>query len=195
MQLLDAAELERRVQARAAPPAPLLSSAVCGRQLPAEDQQRWSEALRALGELQARHALGAEELAAAVGARLARAARDCEDCRARRPSYGLAAERKLRWCGGCAKALHPAAVDLNHRKCEDCHSSAPSWALPGSQRRRWCTSCSAAHAGAVDMAHLKCEDCGLVAPSWKLASDGLNRTKRRWCRLVLQPVPSHSDAQ
>ena len=43
----------------------------------------------------------------------------CEDCALKGASFGLAAEGRRRWCGGCAKA-HAGARDLVNKRCEDC---------------------------------------------------------------------------
>jgi hypothetical protein len=45
--------------------------------------------------------------------------RKCEGCKLKQPSFGLPAEGKARWCGGCAKE-HAGAEDVKNRKCEGC---------------------------------------------------------------------------
>ena len=91
-------------------------------------------------------------------------------------NFGLLAEGKRRWCGGCAKA-HAGAVDVSSKKCEDCELSQPNFGLPAEGTTRWCGGCAAGHDGAVRRGAKKCENCQLVQPSFGLPSDG----KKRWC--------------
>eukprot|EP01051_Picozoa_sp_SAG22_P011172 SAG22_NODE_1055_length_5789_cov_3.943234_2_plen_72_part_00 len=44
----------------------------------------------------------------------------CEDCGDKQPSYGLPAEGKRRWCGGCGKQKEGAVSLKKRKKCEDC---------------------------------------------------------------------------
>ena len=55
----------------------------------------------------------------------------CEDCSMKQPSFGLPAEGKVRWCGGCAKA-HAGVVNVNARnkKCEDCSLKQSTFGIP-----------------------------------------------------------------
>jgi hypothetical protein len=41
----------------------------------------------------------------------------CEDCGLKRQNFGLPAEGKRRWCGGCAKA-HAGSANLNWSPCQ-----------------------------------------------------------------------------
>ena len=104
------------------------------------------------------------------------ASKKCEGCQLKHPSFGLPAEGKKRWCGGCAKG-HAAAVNVG-KNCEDCQLKQPSFGLPGEGKKRWCGGCAKGHAGAVDVSSKKCEGCQLKQPSFGLPSDG---KKRRWC--------------
>jgi hypothetical protein len=73
----------------------------------------------------------------------------CEGCGLQRPSFGLPAEGKMRWCGGCAKA-HAGAVNVNpSKKCEGCGLQRPSFGLPAEGKMRWCGGCAEAHAGSA----------------------------------------------
>ena len=76
----------------------------------------------------------------------------CEGCGLKRPNFGLPAERKKRWCAGCAKG-HAGAVDVYNKKCEGCQLKAPSFGLPSEGKARWCSGCAKAHTGAVDVIH------------------------------------------
>ena len=66
------------------------------------------------------------------------------------PSFGLPAEGRRRWCGGCAKT-HAGARDITSRLCEDCALRRPSLKLPSDKRARWCGGCAKAHAGAQNL--------------------------------------------
>jgi hypothetical protein len=72
----------------------------------------------------------------------------CEGCGLKQPSFGLPAEGKRRWCGGCAKG-HAGAVDIQSKKCEDCELKRANFGLPAEGRARWCGGCAKGHAGAV----------------------------------------------
>ena len=64
--------------------------------------------------------------------------RSCEGCGLKTPSYGLPAERKRRWCKGCAEAEGNGAVSLNLRPCEDCGLKQSNYGLPvAGRKRRW----------------------------------------------------------
>jgi hypothetical protein len=91
-------------------------------------------------------------------------------------NFGLPAEGKKRWCGGCAKG-HAGAGDVANKKCEDCGLKQPNFGLPAEGKTRWCGGCAKGHAGAVDVAKTKCEDCGLKRPNFGLPAEG----KKRWC--------------
>ena len=73
-------------------------------------------------------------------------AKKCETCQLKQPNFGLPAERKSRWCAGCAKG-RAGAVNLNHLKnakmCEGCGLKTPSLSLPSEKKkRRWCSDCA-----------------------------------------------------
>ena len=55
----------------------------------------------------------------------------CEGCGLKVPSYGLPAERRTRWCGGCAKKIHPSAVSSCRKGPA---ASAPSPRAPTTTR-------------------------------------------------------------
>jgi hypothetical protein len=101
----------------------------------------------------------------------------CEDCGLKRPSFGLRAERKARWCGGCAKG-RPGATGVLNAKCEDCKTKQPNYGLPAEGKKRWCSGCAKAHLGAAITGRKRCEDCGLKQPSRGLPSEG---RRARWC--------------
>eukprot|EP01050_Picozoa_sp_SAG11_P036998 SAG11_NODE_14366_length_614_cov_2.487379_1_plen_66_part_00 len=44
----------------------------------------------------------------------------CEECGSKLATYGLAAEKRRRWCAGCGKAH--GAVDVASKMCEECGS-------------------------------------------------------------------------
>jgi hypothetical protein len=101
----------------------------------------------------------------------------CEGCQLKETTFGLLAEGKRRWCGGCAKA-HAGAVSLCKR-CEGCGENRARFGLPVEGKRRWCSGCAKAHVGTEDVSRNKCEGCGLKAARYAgLPSDG---EKRRWC--------------
>ena len=101
--------------------------------------------------------------------------RECEDCALTRPTFGLPAEGKKRWCAGCAKT-HPGAQDIAHPPCEDCRLTRPSFGLPAEGKKRWCGGC--AHDGALNLQSKRmCEDCALKVPNFGLPAEG----KKRWC--------------
>ena len=85
--------------------------------------------------------------------------RKCEGCQLKQANFGLPAEGKRRWCGGCAKG-HAGAVSISGKKCEDCELNQSTFGLPSDGKKRWCSGCAKAHAGAVDSSH-KCGGCGL----------------------------------
>jgi hypothetical protein len=68
-------------------------------------------------------------------------------CQLVQASFGLPAEGKKRWCGGCAKA-HAGSTNLNSKKkkCEVCQLVHPSFGLPAERKKRWCGGCAMAHA-------------------------------------------------
>jgi hypothetical protein len=103
----------------------------------------------------------------------------CEGCQLKSSSFGLSAEGKKRWCGGCAKG-HAGTEDLSNKKrkkCEGCQLKKPSFGLPAEGKARWCSGCAKAHAGAVSVTN-KCEGCGLKSSSFGLPGD---EKKLRWC--------------
>ena len=80
----------------------------------------------------------------------------CEECELKQPSFGLPAEGKTRWCGGCAKG-HAGAVNVASKKCEGCGLKQPSFGLPAEGKRlRWCAGCATAHKGAQNNKKKKC---------------------------------------
>jgi hypothetical protein len=71
----------------------------------------------------------------------------CEGCGLKRPSYGLAAQGKARWCAGWGKA--EGAAQLKKRKmCEGCGLKRPQYGLAAEGKARWCAGCGKAE-GAV----------------------------------------------
>ena len=46
-------------------------------------------------------------------------ARLCEDCGLKARNFGLPAEGKKRWCGGCAKRHTPGVVDVAKRSRQE----------------------------------------------------------------------------
>ena len=69
----------------------------------------------------------------------------CEDCGLKRPTYGLPAEGRQRWCAGCAAAHGRGAVSLQQKKmCEDCGEKQPANGLLAEGRWRWCAGYAAA---------------------------------------------------
>jgi hypothetical protein len=82
----------------------------------------------------------------------------CEGCGLKQPSFGLPAEGKKRWCGGCAKG-HKGAVNVGSKKCEGCGLKQPSFGLPSEGKMRWCGGCAKGHKGAV-RAGRRCEQAG-----------------------------------
>jgi hypothetical protein len=90
----------------------------------------------------------------------------CEGCQLKVPNFGVSAEGKARWCGGCAKG-HAGAVDVVSKQCEGCGlkqpnfglpaegKKQPNFGLPAEGKRRWCSGCAKGHAGAVDVKHRK----------------------------------------
>ena len=109
--------------------------------------------------------------------------RKCEGCGLKGTRFGLASERKKRWCIGCSKNQEEEVVDLDHRKCEDCAGPVPSYGLPDdvNKKSRWCSSCAKGHAGAVDVVGKKCEGCGLKQPSFGKPEGSGGDGKMRWC--------------
>jgi hypothetical protein len=73
----------------------------------------------------------------------------CEGCQLKGAKFGLPAEKKKRWCSGCAKA-HAGAEDSN-KKCEGCQLKRPNFGLPAEGKARWCSGCAKAHVGATDV--------------------------------------------
>ena len=43
----------------------------------------------------------------------------CEDCGKKQASFGMADDRKKRWCGSCGKTKN-AIYLINQKMCEDC---------------------------------------------------------------------------
>jgi hypothetical protein len=99
----------------------------------------------------------------------------CEDCKLKRPGFGMKPDGKKRWCGGCAKAH---AGEGNFAKlCEGCLLKIPSFGLPSDGKTpRWCSVCAKAHEGAM-MVRKKCEGCQLKQPLYGLVPE----RKMRWC--------------
>jgi hypothetical protein len=67
----------------------------------------------------------------------------CEGCQLKLPTFGLPAEWKARWCGGCAKG-HEGAVNIKEKNkyCEGCGKNAARLRLPADgKKRRWCGDC------------------------------------------------------
>jgi hypothetical protein len=61
----------------------------------------------------------------------------CEDCQLKAPSFGLPAEGKARWCGGCAKA-HTGAVDVVIERKRWCDGVCMQCANPAIKKRHTC---------------------------------------------------------
>ena len=61
----------------------------------------------------------------------------CEGCGLKRPHYGLSAERRARWCAGCAAAEGSGVVLLQKQRkmCEGCGLKHPTYGLPA--ERTW----------------------------------------------------------
>ena len=57
--------------------------------------------------------------------------KQCEGCSLKRPSYGLPADRKMRWCGDC-KEEHPGAVS----RVQFRNAAAPAAKEPSAKRQR-----------------------------------------------------------
>ena len=78
----------------------------------------------------------------------------CEGCGRKAPTYGLPAERRRRWCSGCAAAVKGETVYLK-KMCEGCGLKWPHYGLPAERLRRkarWCGGCAAAEgSGAVSL--------------------------------------------
>jgi hypothetical protein len=113
----------------------------------------------------------------------------CQGCKRIKAKFGLLADRKRRWCRGCAKG-HAGAVhlDSHQRKCVDCTKKAATYGLPaegeGGPTRKgvavksatWRAGCAKAHSGAISISK-KCEDCQKLQPSFGLPG----ATLVRWC--------------
>jgi hypothetical protein len=89
--------------------------------LSADDRNVWQQAIAALVGLKMRNGLGEKDMTAAVSTALRQSSsrRTCEDCGLTRPSLGLPAEGKQRWCSSCAKG-HLGAANIGIQRCEDC---------------------------------------------------------------------------
>ena len=72
----------------------------------------------------------------------------CEACGTKHASFGMAVERKKRWCGECSKA-HGAVCLQAHNMCEGCGTKHASFGTPTERKKRWCGECGKAH-GAVN---------------------------------------------
>ena len=55
----------------------------------------------------------------------------CEGCGIKQPHFGLPAEGRKRWCGGCARKNHPSAVSSSRKGPA---ASAPSPRAPTTTR-------------------------------------------------------------
>ena len=103
----------------------------------------------------------------------------CEDCALKRPSFGLPAEGKRRWCGGCAKA-HAGARNIVNKRCEDCALKTPAFGLPAEGKRRWCAFCASGHDGAINMKNKR--------PPLETMRPWLKRPR---ANAAAAPIPSH----
>ena len=112
--------------------------------------------------------------------------RFCEDCKLKYPSFGLRDERKGRWCGPCAKAQHPGAIDVMNRKCQICGLKSPSFGMPSEHVRRWCRDCSVSQPGSVDLCNRKCEDCKIKSCTYGMLTGG---RRKRWCAACAKHHP------
>ena len=86
----------------------------------------------------------------------------CEDCGLKTPHYGVlvvgAQKQNRRWCGPCARAGHPEAINLSEQKCEICGLKQASFVLPPSTRKQWCAGCAGeSHKDTIYIGH---------APPW-----------------------------
>jgi hypothetical protein len=137
----------RRKRATAAPP--VAPTRVSGR-----ERKRSQAAVRAEESEKAHMEWLNEERESKNARRAARKNRGrsreiCEDCEVKTPSFGLASDRKRRWCHPCAQH-HRGAVLLKTRTlCEDCNLVDPSFGKEGERKRRWCHGCAVQHADAV----------------------------------------------
>jgi hypothetical protein len=106
----------------------------------------------------------------------------CEGCGLKQCSFGLPAEKKKRWCSGCAKG-HEGAVNLHSKLCEGCgQKRAVHEGLPAEgEKRRWCSSC-AEDKGVKEKKEKRrrrnaCAQCQEKPPTFGSPDDG----RRRWC--------------
>ena len=105
----------------------------------------------------------------------------CEGCGLKGAYFGLPAELRARWCGGCGAAPEGVVRVSDRKKCEDCQQKEPNYGLRGADgigKRRWCRVCAKAHAGAENVSGTKCENCGLKSATFGLRAEGT----RRWCK-------------
>jgi hypothetical protein len=95
-------------------------------------------------------------------------------------------EKKMRWCGKCAKAKHhgsDSGTSIYRKMCQDCGTGVPNFAMPGG-KALWCKLCAdKSHPEAHDKRRLatwsggtKCESCDKRAYYCKPIDE-----KPRWC--------------
>ena len=146
----------------------LAAASYCQHHHVAEMQPRYSQhagTASAAQDLASMASIAASELAAqaAVAAAVVKASSHdaassqpkvkkniCEGCGKKQASFGLANQRKRRWCAGCA-TQHADAFDLINKVCEGCSFKRASFGLPLERKRRWCCQCAKIHEGAFDL--------------------------------------------
>ena len=112
----------------------------------------------------------------------------CEGCGLKVPSYGLPAERRRRWCSGCAKAEGKGAVRARAERGPEARAVAAAQAqgnqreasareLLGNARAAQKRRCEGRGAANLDQQRKMCEGCGLKTPKYGLPAE----RKRRWC--------------
>ena len=111
----------------------------------------------------------------------------CEDCQLKRPSFGLPAEGRTRWCPGCAKA-HAGAVNVSDGRNSSSNNSSNNASGRGTSQR---LSAAAAAAAAADNAPApvligaKAEKGGPARVAWRLRQAEADRLQLRLDRMVL----------
>jgi hypothetical protein len=101
----------------------------------------------------------------------------CEDCSRKHASFGLASDRKIRWCGTCGKQR--SAINLGAKMCESCGLKQANFGhMDEPKRKRWCKSCGKANNAVSLTGNRKmCEDCNSKRPHFGTKGE----RRARWC--------------
>ena len=103
----------------------------------------------------------------------------CEVCSAKRASFGIEGEGKMRWCASCGKARGAISLRPNRSQnmCEVCSVKRANFGTEGGGKKRWCAKCGKARGAISLLQQQMCEVCSVKQASFGIQGE----VKKRWC--------------